>query len=69
VGHEFDGYQLGSLLRHGRRPDEVLLVALTGRGLPGDRVKAIRAGFDAFVLKLGTPEAILTLVTGWMRPS
>jgi two-component system CheB/CheR fusion protein len=69
AGHKFDGYQLGSLLRQGRRPDEVLLVALTGRGLPGDRVKAIRAGFDAFLLKPSTPEAILTLITGWMGPS
>ena len=69
LGNDLDGYQLGSLLRQGRRAEELLLVARSGRGQPRDRARAIEVGFDAFVLKPGTAEAILTLVNDWMRSS
>jgi signal transduction histidine kinase/CheY-like chemotaxis protein len=51
-----DGYEVGRRLRDafGR---EILLVALTGYGLPEDRRRAVAAGFDVHVTKpVGLPE-------------
>jgi CheY-like chemotaxis protein len=67
-GQALDGYQLARLLRQQRGPEELLLVALSGSGQPQDRLKAVQAGFDAFVLKPATGEAILTLLQDRTRP-
>jgi CheY-like chemotaxis protein len=67
-GQALDGYQLAKLLRQQRGPEELLLVAFSGSGQPLDRIKAVQAGFDAFVLKPGPAEAILALLQDRMRP-
>jgi CheY-like chemotaxis protein len=64
-----DGYQLAKSLRRQRNLGELLLVAFSGAGQPRDRARAEQAGFDAFVLKPGTPEEILALVRERTRPS
>jgi len=45
-----DGYEVARRVR-AALGDDVVLVALTGFGLPEDRQKAIEAGFNAFLIK------------------
>jgi signal transduction histidine kinase/CheY-like chemotaxis protein len=47
---DLDGYEVARSLRQSLGPD-VRLVALTGYGQPMDRERAMRAGFDAHLLK------------------
>jgi len=52
------GYEVAKALRelpHGR---DVVLVALTGYGQPGDREKTAKAGFDAHLVKPVDPAVI-----------
>ena len=45
-----DGYQVARAVR-GALGEAIRLVALTGYGQPGDRERALAAGFDAFLVK------------------
>jgi signal transduction histidine kinase/CheY-like chemotaxis protein len=58
-----DGYGVARRLREalGR---EVLLVALTGYGLPEDRRRALEGGFDAHLTKPVTLRSVLRLLAG-----
>ncbi|MGE5414956.1 MAG: ATP-binding protein, partial [Syntrophomonadaceae bacterium] len=56
-----DGYGVARRLRQSLG-DDVLLVALTGYGLPEDRRRALEGGFDAHVTKPVTLRAILRLL-------
>jgi len=51
-----DGYEVAQRLRAQLGP-QIVLVALTGYGMPEDRMKATRAGFNAHLIKpVGLPE-------------
>jgi signal transduction histidine kinase/ActR/RegA family two-component response regulator len=54
-----DGYQLARTLRAAARTRELRLIALTGWGQDGDRVRAREAGFDAHLTKPAEPATIL----------
>ncbi len=56
-----DGYGVARRLRQARG-DSILLVALTGYGMPDDRRQALEAGFDAHLTKPITVDAILALL-------
>jgi len=56
-----DGYAVARSLREALGP-HVLLVALTGYGLPEDRRRALESGFDAHLTKPVTLSAILELL-------
>jgi signal transduction histidine kinase/CheY-like chemotaxis protein len=56
-----DGYRVARRLRQARG-DSILLVALTGYGMPDDRRQALEAGFDAHLTKPITVDAILDLL-------
>jgi CheY-like chemotaxis protein len=56
-----DGYELARRVRAaGDR--EILLVAVTGYGQPGDRQRSSEAGFDAHLTKPVDPRALDTLL-------
>jgi signal transduction histidine kinase len=46
-----DGYSLAQKVREQKECDKVQLVALTGYGMPEDRSRALRAGFDEHLVK------------------
>jgi len=52
-----DGYQVARAVR-GALGEAIRLVALTGYGQPGDRERALAAGFDAFLVKPAEIEAV-----------
>jgi signal transduction histidine kinase len=58
-----DGYSVAGRIREALG-DRVVLVALTGYGLPEDRLRAREAGFDAHVPKPATLGAIQSLLAG-----
>jgi CheY-like chemotaxis protein len=47
----YDGIELASRVRQRENVSRVILVALTGYGMPEDRARALDAGFDAFLVK------------------
>lgn len=55
-----NGYEIARSVR--RAGKQIPLIALTGQGLDSDREVAIEAGFDAFVLKPLSPQALSALV-------
>lgn len=58
-----DGYDVAAALRDDPSMADVLLVAVTGYGLPGDRRRALEAGFDDHLVKpvdLGALDRILS---------
>lgn len=59
---KIDGYTLAKLFRQEFGFDAMRLVALTGHGLPADRVQSREAGFDAHVLKPADPEIIESIL-------
>ena len=52
-----DGYQVARAVR-GALGEAIRLVALTGYGQPGDRERALAAGFDAFLVKPAEIDAV-----------
>ncbi|MDQ2869178.1 MAG: response regulator [Acidobacteriota bacterium] len=58
---KLDGYTVARRVRRALA-DDVLLVALTGYGLPEDRRRAFDAGFDDHMTKIIRLEAILSLM-------
>jgi two-component system, sensor histidine kinase len=64
-----DGYGVARAIR-AALGSRIFLAALTGYGRPGDRVQALRAGFDAHLTKPVTLEALeLLLLQGVSSPS
>jgi PAS domain S-box-containing protein len=56
---EMDGYEVAKHLRHSRRSDNPLLVAITGYGQADDRERSRAAGFDYHLVKpVNLPELL-----------
>jgi two-component system CheB/CheR fusion protein len=62
-----DGYGIARRLREAGRRD-TLLVAVTGYGQPGDRLRSSEAGFDAHLTKPIDP-AVLDALLGGRDPA
>jgi signal transduction histidine kinase/CheY-like chemotaxis protein len=56
-----DGYEVARRIRQKLGP-RILLVALTGYGLPNDRMRALESGFDAHLTKPISLDALLALL-------
>lgn len=48
---EIDGWHLARALKSARETSDILIIALTGHTLPGDRKKALEAGCDGYISK------------------
>ena len=57
-----DGYELAARLRALPGFDRVYLVALTGYGQPGDRERALAAGFDNHLVKPAEYRALQEII-------
>jgi len=57
-----DGYELASRMRKLPGFDRVHLVALTGYGQPGDRERALAAGFDSHLVKPAEYRALQEII-------
>ncbi len=57
-----DGYELAGRLRALAQLDRVYLVALTGYGQPGDRERALAAGFDSHLVKPAEYRALQDII-------
>ncbi len=62
-----DGYELAKQVRANPKCDDVFLVALTGYGQPGDRKRALDAGFDAHLVKPLNPGELNRLVAEYQQ--
>ncbi len=56
-----DGYEVARRLRESGANRNVILVAVTGYGLPADRLKSAEAGFDHHLTKPVDYEALIRL--------
>jgi signal transduction histidine kinase/ActR/RegA family two-component response regulator len=59
-----DGYQIARRIRDRPSGSAMLLLALTGYGLPGDYKRSADAGFDHHLVKPVDPDAVARLVAG-----
>jgi CheY-like chemotaxis protein len=57
-----DGYELARRFRADPRLKDVLLVAVTGWGQPGDRRRSAEAGFDRHLIKPVEPHELRELL-------
>ncbi|HVE65574.1 MAG TPA: MASE1 domain-containing protein [Thermoanaerobaculia bacterium] len=57
-----DGYEVARAMRRTPQGRDVLLVAVSGYGLPEDRARSRDAGFDGHLLKPVAPQVLLDLV-------
>lgn len=57
-----DGYEVAERMRRLEEARDVLLIAQTGRGQEGDRIRTAAAGFDAHVVKPAEIRALLDLL-------
>jgi len=57
-----DGYELAERLRSQSAPGDILLVALTGWGQEDDRRRGRESGFDHYLVKPASPQAILAVL-------
>ena len=57
-----DGFEAAARMRQESWGKEVFLVALTGWGMPADRERSGRSGFDAHVVKPASPDTLQELL-------
>jgi CheY-like chemotaxis protein len=57
-----DGYEVARRVRATPQRRDMLLIALTGYGLAGDRDRALKAGFDLHLVKPVDPEKLLDVL-------
>ena len=62
---DFDGYEVAARLRRDLGEECGTLVALTGYGQPGDRRRALDAGFDQHLVKPIDPQELSELLAGF----
>ena len=62
---EMDGYEVARHLRAIPELSTALLIALTGYGQIGDRMKTHAAGFNAHIVKPADPQTIEKLIADW----
>lgn len=55
---DIDGYEVARRIRADRDHADLLLIALTGHGLPEDSREAVAAGFDVYLVKPLDPRAL-----------
>jgi CheY-like chemotaxis protein len=56
------GYEVARRVRATPERRDMLLIALTGYGLAGDRDRALKAGFDLHLVKPVDPEKLLDVL-------
>src|SRR5947209_1568608 len=66
---DVDGWGLSRVLRADTQFKESFIVAITGHGLPSDRVKSREAGFDAHVTKPAEPELLESILRQYLGSS
>lgn len=54
-----DGYVVASVLKQAGHRTTARLIAVTGRGTPSDRLRALAAGFDQHLVKPVDPKVLL----------
>ena len=54
-----DGYVVASVLKQGGHRTRARLIAVTARGQPRDRLRALAAGFDEHLVKPVDPKVLL----------
>ena len=64
---EVDGYQAARRLRENPRHQDLPIVALTAKAMPGDREKALEAGCNDFVPKPVERERLMGVLRQWVR--
>jgi len=62
------GYELARSLRENRHWRRVPLVAVSGFSMPGDREKAVEAGFDGYLSKPITPQTFVHQIAEFLPP-
>ena len=60
---ELDGYAVIARLREQMKDAMPLMIAVTGYGRPDDRLRALAAGFDQYLVKPVAPEGLLQLIS------
>jgi PAS domain S-box-containing protein len=66
---DMDGYQVARAVRALPGGDRVHLIALTGYGQPADRERALRAGFDSWLVKPIDPSVLLGVIAKGRKPA
>ena len=61
-----DGYAVVRALRASSKWRQVPLIAVTAFSMPGDREKALAAGFDGFMTKPITPETFVQQIESFL---
>jgi signal transduction histidine kinase len=61
---EMDGYEVARQLRRDMKDHRVRLIAMTGYGQASDRANALKAGFDAHIVKPASAEKIMRALYG-----
>ena len=64
---EMDGYEATRFLRAQSRYEELPIVALTAKAMPGDKDKAREAGCDDFVPKPVEQDDLLSVLRRWTK--
>lgn len=64
---DMDGRELARQLRHHPRRGRMRLVAVSGFGQPADRMRSLRSGFDAHLVKPMTLHDLDNALAGWAQ--
>lgn len=67
LGQEYTGINLMKQLRDDPRHADTPILALTAYAMPGDRERFVEMGFDGYVSKPFTKEALLETIRGVLR--